>query len=62
MSNKESSGRSPTLSVVWSARDAHEVFQRAATVQAVRAVAAEFPQTVAESPVLADIFDAEGLS
>lgn len=50
------------LQVIWNPDDAREVFERAATVQAVRAVAAEFPQTVAESPVLAEIFDREGLS
>lgn len=50
------------LTMIWNPGDAREVFERAATVQAVRAVAAEFPQTVAESPVLAEIFEMEGLS
>ena len=44
---------------IWSPADYRKVVERAATVAAVRAVADEFPQTVAESALLAEIVDRE---
>jgi hypothetical protein len=49
----------PQLHVVWSPRDYHAVFERAATVQAIRAVADEYPREVGESHFLADLVDRE---
>jgi len=51
-----------TLRVVWRPEDAREVFARAATVQAIRAVADEYPAEVGESQFLADLVEREGLS
>jgi L-alanine-DL-glutamate epimerase-like enolase superfamily enzyme len=46
------------LQPVWRPEDAHEVFERPATVQAIRALTETDPR-LAESPVLADIMDCE---
>lgn len=45
---------------IWSPADYREVFERAVTVAAVRAVADEFPQTVGNSELLAELVDREG--
>jgi hypothetical protein len=47
-----------TLQVVWSPDDAREVFERAATVAAIRAVT-ETDAHTAESAMLSDLVDRE---
>lgn len=49
----------PRLQAVWSPADYHETWERAAIVQAIRAVADEFPREVRESQMLADLVDRE---
>lgn len=51
-----------TLHPVWTPADAHEVFERAATFQAIRGLADEYPREVGESATLADLVDREVLA
>jgi hypothetical protein len=43
------------LRPIWTPEDAHEVFERAATIQAIRAASEALPREVGNSALLADL-------